>query len=200
MRCLRTEGDRSRPGNLPRGPSLSRSTAAAKPIGKQDQYAAAYGGIRDFRFGPADRVDVERITPSHQLRRVISNELLLFYTGITRSVNAILNEQSSNTANRLPELARLCDLAGEAADGLRSGDIDAVGIAMNKSWEVKRTLASGVTNSQIDQAVERALAAGHGSQGDRRWRWRVPTRRMPARTATRSARCTIEYAGVADHD
>jgi D-glycero-alpha-D-manno-heptose-7-phosphate kinase len=131
-----------------------------KPIGKQDQYAAAYGGICDLRFGPGDRVDVEQITLSHQMRRLMSGELLLFYTGITRSANAILDEQSANTADRLPQLAQLRDLAGEAADGLRAGDIEVVGVAMNKSWQVKRTLASGVSNSQIDRAVEGALAAG----------------------------------------
>jgi D-glycero-alpha-D-manno-heptose-7-phosphate kinase len=131
-----------------------------KPIGKQDQYAAAFGGICDLRFGPGDRVDVDQIILSPQKRRLMSNELLLFYTGITRSANTILGEQSANTADRLPQLAQLRDLAGEAADGLRAGDVEAVGVAMNKSWEAKRTLASGVSNSQIDAAVEDALAAG----------------------------------------
>jgi D-glycero-alpha-D-manno-heptose-7-phosphate kinase len=131
-----------------------------KPIGKQDQYAAAYGGICDLRFGPGDRVEVEQITLSQQRRRLMSSELLLFYTGITRSANAILDEQSANTADRLPQLAQLRDLAGEAADGLRTGDIDVVGVAMNKSWQAKRALASSISNSQIDQAVEAALAAG----------------------------------------
>jgi D-glycero-alpha-D-manno-heptose-7-phosphate kinase len=131
-----------------------------KPIGKQDQYAAAYGGICDLRFGPGDRVDVDQIALSPQMRRLMSNELLLFYTGITRSANTILDEQSANTRDRLPQLAQLRDLAGEAADGLRAGDVDAVGVAMNKSWEAKRALASGVSNSQIDEAVEGALAAG----------------------------------------
>ena len=94
------------------------------------------------------------------MRRLMSNELLLFYTGITRSANTILHEQSANTADRLPQLTQLRDLAGEAAEGLRGGDLEAVGVAMNKSWQAKRTLASGVSNSQIDQAVEGALAAG----------------------------------------
>ena len=131
-----------------------------KPIGKQDQYAAAYGGVCDLRFGPGDRVDVDQISLTSSLRRHLSDEVLLFYTGITRSANTILSEQSANTADRLPQLAQLRDLAGEAADGLRSGEIDAVGVAMNKSWEAKRALASGVSNAQIDQAVEDALAAG----------------------------------------
>ena len=91
-----------------------------KPIGKQDQYAAAYGGICDLRFGPGDRVDVEQIILSPHARRLLSSELLLFYTGITRSANTILNEQSANTAERLPQLAQLRDLAGEAAEGLRA--------------------------------------------------------------------------------
>jgi D-glycero-alpha-D-manno-heptose-7-phosphate kinase len=131
-----------------------------KPIGKQDQFAAAYGGICDLRFGPGDRVDVEQINLTPQMRRLLSSELLLFYTGITRSANAILGEQSANTADRLPQLGELRDLAGEAAEGLRAGDIEAVGVAMNKSWQAKRALASGVSNSQIDEAVEGALAAG----------------------------------------
>lgn len=131
-----------------------------KPIGKQDQFAAAYGGICDLRFGPGDRVDVEQITLSPQMRRLMSNELLLFYTGITRSADTILKEQSANTADRLTQLGQLRDLAGEAVDGLRSGDVEAVGVAMNKSWQAKRILASGVSNSQIDEAVETALAAG----------------------------------------
>jgi D-glycero-alpha-D-manno-heptose-7-phosphate kinase len=131
-----------------------------KPIGKQDQYAAAYGGICDLRFGRGDRVEVDQITLSPQRRRAMSSELLLFYTGITRSADTILGEQSAKTSERLPQLAQLRDLAGEAADGLRAGDIEAVGVAMNKSWEAKRALASGVSNPQIDQAVEGALAAG----------------------------------------
>jgi D-glycero-alpha-D-manno-heptose-7-phosphate kinase len=131
-----------------------------KPIGKQDQYAAAFGGICDLRFGPGDRVDVEQIILSPQMRRLMSNELLLFYTGMTRSANVILGEQSTNTPDRLPQLAQLRDLAGEAVDGLRAGDVEAVGVAVKKSWEAKRTLASGVSNIQIDEAVEGALGAG----------------------------------------
>jgi D-glycero-alpha-D-manno-heptose-7-phosphate kinase len=87
-------------------------------------------------------------------------ELLLFFTGITRSANVILSEQSANIKDRLPQLGQLRDLAGEAAEGLRVGDIDALGVALRKSWEAKRALAAGVSNSEIEEAVEAALAAG----------------------------------------
>ena len=94
------------------------------------------------------------------LRRRLQDELLLFFTGITRNANTILGEQTANIADRLPQLAQLRDLAGEAASGLREGDIDALGVALNKSWEAKRMLATGVSSSQIDEAVEAALSAG----------------------------------------
>ena len=131
-----------------------------KPIGKQDQYVAAFGGICDIHFGPGDRVFVDQLTPAASLRRRIQNELLLFFTGITRNADTILGEQSANIADRLPQLHQLRDLAGEAASGLRDGDVNALGSALNKSWQAKRALARGVTNSEIDEAVDAALAAG----------------------------------------
>jgi D-glycero-alpha-D-manno-heptose-7-phosphate kinase len=131
-----------------------------KPIGKQDQYAAAFGGICDIHFGPGDRVFVDQLKLTSSVRRDIQDELLLFYTGITRSADTILSEQTANISDRLPQLDELRDLAGEAASGLRAGDVNALGTALNKSWQVKRALASGVSNSEIDEAVEASLAAG----------------------------------------
>lgn len=131
-----------------------------KPIGKQDQYAAAYGGICDLRFGPGDRVAVDPIRLSAGQHRAFQAELMLFYTGITRSADTILKEQSDNITDRLSQLDLLKMLAGEAADGLRRGETQTVGLALGKSWEAKRQLASGVSNSSLDEAVDAVLAAG----------------------------------------
>jgi D-glycero-alpha-D-manno-heptose-7-phosphate kinase len=131
-----------------------------KPIGKQDQYAAAFGGVCDIEFGTGDRVSVNRLELSSDRRRRIQDELLLFYTGTTRQAGAILGEQRANIGSRLTQLAQLRELAREAADGLREGDVDALGVALNKSWAAKRELASGVSNSFIDDAVEKAVQAG----------------------------------------
>jgi D-glycero-alpha-D-manno-heptose-7-phosphate kinase len=131
-----------------------------KPIGKQDQYVAAFGGICDIHFGPGDRVFVDQLKLAPPVRRQVQDELLLFYTGITRSADNILGEQKANIADRLPQLHQLRDLAGEAANGLREGDINTLGAALNKSWQAKRALASAVSNAQIDDAVEAALGAG----------------------------------------
>jgi D-glycero-alpha-D-manno-heptose-7-phosphate kinase len=131
-----------------------------KPIGKQDQYIAAFGGLRDMRFGPGEEVVAEDLGLPAAERRALQHQIMLFYTGITRSADTILAEQSANIAATRPQLHLLRDLAGFAADRLRSGDVDVIGPALRESWEAKRKLASGVSNGQIDDAVGRALDAG----------------------------------------
>jgi len=131
-----------------------------KPIGKQDQYIAALGGIRDLRFGPGDEVAAPELGLSAAERRALQHQIMLFYTGVTRSADSILVEQRANIESTRPQLDLLRDLAGLAADRLRSGDVDAIGPAMRESWEAKRKLAAGVSNDEVDAAVTRALDAG----------------------------------------
>lgn len=131
-----------------------------KPIGKQDQYIAALGGIRDIRFGPGDGVVAEEMRLSAAERRALQHQIMLFYTGITRSADPILAEQNANVETTRPQLDLLRDLAGFAVERLRDGDVDAIGPALRESWEAKRKLASGVSNARIDQSVTMALEAG----------------------------------------
>jgi D-glycero-alpha-D-manno-heptose-7-phosphate kinase len=131
-----------------------------KPIGKQDQYIAAFGGIRDLRFGPGEDVVAEEVSLSAAERRRLQEQIMLFYTGITRSATPILAEQNANVEATQPQLDLLRDLAGFAAERLRNGDVEAIGPAIREGWEAKRKLASGVSTDQIDQAVSQALDAG----------------------------------------
>ncbi len=131
-----------------------------KPIGKQDQYIAALGGIRDIRFGPGDEVVAQELGLSAAGRRSLQQQIMLFYTGVTRSADSILVEQRANIESTRPQLDLLRDLAGFAAGRLRDGDVDAIGPAMRESWEAKRKLATGVSNDEVDAAVGRALDAG----------------------------------------
>jgi D-glycero-alpha-D-manno-heptose-7-phosphate kinase len=135
-------------------------TRCGKPIGKQDQYIAALGGIRDIRFGPGDRVVADELGLGVTERRALQQQVMLFYTGVTRSANSILSEQNANVQSTLHHLHELRDLAAKAADRLRDGDVDALGAALRQGWDTKRKLASGVSNGSIDGAVERALLAG----------------------------------------
>ena len=131
-----------------------------KQIGKQDQYIAALGGIQDMHFGPGDKVVATELGLSVAERRALQEQLMLFYTGVTRSATAILVEQSNNVPTSLSDFHVLRDLAGSAVEHLRNGDVEGLGQVVRQSWEVKRTLASGVTNTHIDALVDKALEAG----------------------------------------
>ena len=131
-----------------------------KPIGKQDQYITAFGGIRDIHFGPGEEVIPEEVRLPAADRRALQEQIMLFYTGVTRSATPILAEQNANVVATRAQLDLLRDLAGFAAERLRACDVDAIGPALRESWEAKRKLASGVSNGQIDIAVTRALEAG----------------------------------------
>ena len=131
-----------------------------KPIGKQDQYIAALGGIRDLRFGPGDGVTAEDLCLPARQRLALQQQIMLFYTGVTRSANTILAEQSANIGAALTNLDSLRDLAAFGAEQLRAGQVDNLGAAIRESWEAKRKLASGVSNEKVDQLVSCALDAG----------------------------------------
>jgi D-glycero-alpha-D-manno-heptose-7-phosphate kinase len=131
-----------------------------KPIGKQDQYIAALGGIRDLHFGPGDEVVARELALPAAARQALQQQIMLFYTGVTRSANSILAEQNANMKAISLQLGLMRDLAGFAVDRLRAGDVDEIGPMVRESWETKRKLASGVSNGQVDAAVRRALDAG----------------------------------------
>jgi D-glycero-alpha-D-manno-heptose-7-phosphate kinase len=131
-----------------------------KRVGKQDQYIAALGGIQDFHFGPGDKVVATELGLSGSERRRLEDQLMLFFTGVTRSATEILAEQSNNVGARLDWFHELRDLAGAAVEHVKHGDLHATGKIVQQSWEAKRRLADGVTNSQIDSLVDTALEAG----------------------------------------
>ena len=133
-----------------------------RPIGRQDQYIAAYGGLRRFDFG-GDRpgevstsaVDVAR----DDLRRLGSN-LLLFFTSIVRKSSSILTEQKAKIVDSVGSLTAIRDLARQAEQATLEGRHEEIGEILLKNWELKKGLASGVSNPQIDEMMEIALANG----------------------------------------
>jgi D-glycero-alpha-D-manno-heptose-7-phosphate kinase len=131
-----------------------------KPIGKQDQYIAALGGIRDLRFGPGEKMTADEVEIDPATRRALQRQIMLFYTGVTRNASIILAEQNAKVMSTRPHLDELRRLAGLAVEQLRDGHVDAIGPALRDSWEAKRKLAGGVSNEQIETAVRLALEAG----------------------------------------
>ena len=171
-----------------------------KPIGKQDQYAAAYGGVCDLTFGPGDRVAVDRIHLAPRDHRRLQDELMLFYTGITRSADTILQEQTANIANRLTQLHQLRDLAAEAAQGLRHGDTSRIGTALGRAG---RPSGAGLGRLELGARRVGGRCDGggrHRRQGVRRRRRWFPARHLSGRAPVRGPRPAGPHAGAADQD
>lgn len=131
-----------------------------KPIGKQDQYIAAYGNLRNFRFKGDGTVDTERLMLSDHRKRLLGSNLLLFYTGQTRSSSEILTEQRSNILDRMEILHRLKEFGFEARHAIAENDFDDVGRILGESWTYKKQMAGKITNARIDEMYARALEAG----------------------------------------
>lgn len=125
-----------------------------EPIGKQDQYIAAYGGFRYIKFNPDGSVDVESIQPDG-----LCDRLMLFDTGSTREANSILRTQKENIPGRLDTLRALRDMAIWARIIIDEGS-DGLGGILEDGWKLKCKLADRITNMDIDKIYLNALNAG----------------------------------------
>lgn len=134
-----------------------------EPIGKQDQYAAAFGGLNLIRFHPDESVEVTKVICPPDALAELKHRLLFFYTGTTRSASPLLAEQSANIATDETAFRATRDLSclAEAAfKTLCAGDVAPLGRMLHQAWRLKRGLARGVSSAAIDQAYDAALAAG----------------------------------------
>ncbi len=131
-----------------------------KPIGIQDQYIAAYGGLRFFEFKTNGDVGVEKIHISADSYRILNDNFMLFFTGLSRKADSILKEQKDNIKDRLVELREIKQMAFQAREYLELGDFDLFGQLLNQSWELKKRLSRSVSNGTINDMYEAARRAG----------------------------------------
>jgi D-glycero-alpha-D-manno-heptose-7-phosphate kinase len=131
-----------------------------KPIGIQDQYIAAYGGFRFMEFTTSGEVLIQKIELDTDQRRRLNENLLLFYTGIARRSDTILGEQKRNIKDRSSVLREMKRLAYIARDEVRAGNVDAIGELLHESWQLKKQLASAISNGGIDKLYDSAIRAG----------------------------------------
>jgi D-glycero-alpha-D-manno-heptose-7-phosphate kinase len=132
-----------------------------EPIGKQDQYAAAYGGLQYIRFLPDGSVSVEPVICQSSTKRSLEASMMVFYTGMTRSASGVLQEQKSNTGDKRATLRAMRDLSSRLKTILEGGEgLRKAGELLHEGWMMKKTLASGISAGPIDEWYERALKAG----------------------------------------
>jgi len=133
-----------------------------EPIGKQDQYAAAFGGLNFIRFNPDGTVDVEPLDCSEAVLNRIESCILAFYTGIERSASHLLKEQNKvmEEGQKINSIKEMVRLAEQLRDELRHGNADAVGSLMHQGWLLKRGISDNISNSHIDDWYQRGYNAG----------------------------------------
>lgn len=133
-----------------------------EPIGKQDQYAAAYGGLNLIRFHPDDSVSVDPVICGADVIKKIDESTLVFFTGKTRSASAVLKNQSDamRIENRRTLMRRMVELAFELKKELESGDVENFGSILDENWRLKAQLTNGISNPQIDEWYQAGIRAG----------------------------------------
>jgi len=154
------QGEQVTPDRLAKEACEIEIDICKKPIGKQDQYIAAFGGIRAFTFKKDGTVEVEKVTINDSDWRRFGSNLLLFYTNTTRKSADILTEQRDKTCDQLEMLREMKGLVDNVKTAILSNSFHEVGINMHQGWELKKQLASRITNPQIDEVYHRALKAG----------------------------------------
>jgi D-glycero-alpha-D-manno-heptose-7-phosphate kinase len=133
----------------------------SKPIGRQDQYAAAFGGLNYIRFNPDDTIDVEPVPCRSETLDELERQILLVYTGQTRDANAILERQSTVTVDHMDVLRSMRDLAEQMRHALASeGNLDRFAALLHDGWELKRSLGCGISTERVDEWYEAARRAG----------------------------------------
>jgi D-glycero-alpha-D-manno-heptose-7-phosphate kinase len=151
------------PGDLAEESCTVEIELCGEPIGKQDQYAAAFGGLNFIRFEPDDSVSVEPILCSPDTLRQLQDSLITFYTGKTRQASSILSEQSQGAESSMVTqeiMQRMKALAYELRAELNQGRINALGEIMDEGWRLKRDVHTGVSSPEIDSYYEAARNAG----------------------------------------
>ena len=129
-------------------------------IGVQDQYIAAYGGLRFMEFAQNDEVIVNKVEIDEAVTRRLNENTMLFFTGITRQSQTILNEQKDKIRQRSSVLDEMKQIAYIARHQLQTGNLDCIGELLHESWLLKKQLASRVSNGAIDEMYAVARRAG----------------------------------------
>lgn len=137
-----------------------------QPIGKQDQYAAAFGGLNEITFNTDGTVVVEPIVLNKESKVALEESLIAFYTGDVRAAESVLTEQKKNTAqddHKFDQIRQMVEIARESNKLLVQNDFFSFGKLLHEGWLLKQNLATGITNDKISQIYETGIR--HGAVG-----------------------------------
>jgi D-glycero-alpha-D-manno-heptose-7-phosphate kinase len=155
-------GERVSAGQLAEEASHIEINVLKQPIGKQDQYAAAFGGLNFFTFNPSGRVTVEPQRLNNGGLKHLFDSILMFWTGHQRDSSSVLVEQKANTPAKMDSLLQMREHAARLQTLCSNGgfDVEKFGAILDESWQLKRQLSSKITTGEIDRWYDHAMAAG----------------------------------------
>jgi D-glycero-alpha-D-manno-heptose-7-phosphate kinase len=154
-------GEQVTPERLAREACEIEIDILGKPIGKQDQYIAAFGGLCAFSFNEDDSVSVQRLTLPPSAGRRFGSNILLFFTNIVRQASSVLSEQRERIlVDTIGYHDEIKELAHQVHAMLLEQNFDGVGEVLDRSWRIKKGLANGISNETIDAMYDAALAGG----------------------------------------
>lgn len=149
------------PEDIAREAAIVEIDKAHQPIGKQDHYIAAVGGVKLFRFNPDENVEIHPVKIQSNTIDELNSNIILFYTGATRSANHILDDQIKNVTGNMDTLRRMRDLAYELKDVLESRkDFYHFGELLHQNWLLKQSLSPLINPPFIEQLYNLGLRAG----------------------------------------
>lgn len=137
-----------------------------EPIGKQDQYCSAIGGLNYIKFNKDDSVEVEKLIIDPHRRKYLENNLLLFYTGIVRSASQVLRKQlkrMKGAESNIITMHKIVKLVSDLKNEIQNGNIDALGQILHENWMYKQKLTPQTSNEKIDHYYK--LAIQNGAEG-----------------------------------
>jgi len=131
-----------------------------KPIGKQDQYIAAYGGLNKIIFHSDETVSISRIPVYNTDLLILGSRLLLFYTNKTRNADVILRKQRQNTKNKMEALQKMKSFVPKVEQALKNNNFNKMGKLLHENWLLKKSLVDDISNSEINRMYNLAMEAG----------------------------------------
>ena len=153
-------GHRASPKKLAEEACAIEIDILKEPIGKQDQYIAAYGGMQFIKFNADETVFVDPVICPPKMKRDIEKHMMLFYTGKTRNSGSILSKQKGNSSINRITLDKMRAQSERLFHELINHRIEEIGTIMKEGWELKKSLATGISDGEIDKLYEKAMHAG----------------------------------------
>ncbi len=132
----------------------------SKPIGKQDQYIAAYGGLNKISFHPDESVSVDKVPLNNKDLIMLGSRLLLFFTNKTRKADAILEKQKKTTGDNREVLRQMKNFVPKLERSLDRSKFNILGKLLHENWELKKSLVGSISNPEIDEMYNKAMGAG----------------------------------------